>query len=77
MNVLTYFNIFTKVVCFLSCVPLQWAAGALCRRVMEQARYGYLTGLFTPPPQKYFSLQPIVHVHKINTHNFYEIKVDF
>jgi hypothetical protein len=25
----------------------------------------------------YFSLQPIVQVHKIKTHNFYEIKVDF
>jgi len=44
---------------------------------MEQARYGYLTVPFTPPPQKYFSLQPIVQVHKIKTHNFYEIKVDF
>jgi hypothetical protein len=52
-----------------------------CRRVM-QARYGagalwLLNGpVYTPTP-KYFSLQPIVHVHKIKTHNFYEIKVDF
>jgi hypothetical protein len=41
----------------------RYGAGALCRRVMEQARY--------------FSLQPIVQGHKIKTHNFYEIKVDF
>jgi hypothetical protein len=52
-------------------------AGVLCRRVMEQACYGYLTVPFTPPPQKYFSLQPIVQVQEIKTHNFYEIKVDF
>ena len=68
MNVLTY--LFHKSCMFLS-------AGALCRRVMEQARYGYLTDPFTPPPQKYFHVQPIVQVHKIKTHNFYEIKVDF
>jgi len=74
VNLLSYFH---KSCVVLSYVPLQWAAGALCRRVMEQARYGYLTVPFTPPPQKYFSLQPIVQVHKIKTHNFYEIKVDF
>ncbi len=31
MNVLTYFNIFIKVVCFLSYVPLQWAAAVQAR----------------------------------------------
>jgi hypothetical protein len=67
MNVLTYFNIFIKVVCFYH----MYLYNGL------QTRYGYLTVPFTPPPQKYFSLQPIVHVHKIKTHNFYEIKVDF
>jgi hypothetical protein len=96
MNVLTYFDIFIKVVCFYLMylynglqkeIFLGWGckrlsshnapAGALYRRVMEQARYGYLTVPFTPPPQNYFTLQPIVQVHKIKTHNFYEIKVDF
>ena len=38
---------------------------------------GYLT---VPPPAAHPPpklLEPIVQVHKIKTHNFYEIKVDF
>ncbi len=47
-----------------------------------QARYGagalwLLNGPVHTPTQKYFSLQPILQVHKIKTQNFYEIKVDF
>jgi hypothetical protein len=36
-----------------------------------------LNGPVAPTPQKYFPPHPIVQVHKIKTHNFYEIKVDF
>ncbi len=74
MNVLPYFNIFIKVVCFYHMylyngLQARYAGALWSRRVMATP--------FTPPPQKYFSLQPIVQVHKIKTHNFYEIKVDF
>jgi len=89
MNVLTYFNIFIKVVCFYliylykslqtNIFGVGVKTGALSGHNAPAglpARYGYLTHPLSPPPHKYFCLQPFVQVNKIKMQNFYEtIKV--
>ena len=82
--------IFIKVVCFylmhlynvhctMGCREKHFWGGGVNGTVVMQARYGagalwLLNGPVYTPPQKCFSLQPIVPVHKIKTYNFYENK---